>query len=192
MISIHAPTGGATGQAYLIPYRNKDFNPRSHGGSDSGRINDRDQRNYFNPRSHGGSDKYIPVNLCSNSRFQSTLPRGERRYHPQTEKPKKDFNPRSHGGSDRSEQRKLGSVAVISIHAPTGGATSILIMSASIRLFQSTLPRGERLNVTSIGAATENFNPRSHGGSDGTYRVPMATQGISIHAPTGGATRTDW
>ena len=38
------------------------------------------------------------------------------------------------------------------------------------------------------------FNPRSHGGSDGIDCAEPWAEDISIHAPTGGATRnwTDW
>ena len=54
----------------------------------------------FNPRSHEGSDgnvnKYIPFYW----EFQSTLPRGERHYTPNSRTKSSDFNPRSHEGSD--------------------------------------------------------------------------------------------
>ena len=78
-ISIHAPTGGATKKSRVKTGRDKNFNPRSHGGSDGFRI-------------HG---------LGSLS----------------------DFNPRSHGGSDFPEATMAVKSSVISIHAPTGGAT---------------------------------------------------------------------
>ena len=57
-ISIHAPTRGATTRA-LIPH--------------SPIIN-------FNPRSHEGSDWNHAEGRSSHGRFQSTLPRGERRF----------------------------------------------------------------------------------------------------------------
>ena len=56
---------------------------------------------------------------------------------------------------------------VISIHAPTRGATIIFQMSLSRTLFQSTLPREERQY------------PKSN---------ICSYQKISIHAPTRGAT----
>ena len=146
MISIHAPTRGATperaGQALNINY----FNPRSHEGSDMigqalkegdadisihaptrGATNQttdtqsidsisihaptrgatsavgsyRCKLEYFNPRSHEGSDAIRCVTSFIVSRFQSTLPRGERRVL-------------------RVCQQIF---ATISIHAPTRGAT---------------------------------------------------------------------
>ena len=55
--------------------------------------------------------------------------------------------------------------------------------------FQSTLPRGERLKTLGSGMREQDFNPRSHEGSD---IVPSANtimlHQISIHAPTRGAT----
>ena len=56
-----------------------------------------------------------------------------------------NFNPRSHKGSD---------------------ATNLLTFPAP-KLFQSTLPQGERPIASTFAAGTENdFNPRSHKGSD--------------------------
>ncbi len=58
----------------------------------------------------------------------------------------------------------------------------------SLSLFQSTLPREERLFQSFRHMRVRNFNPRSHERSDVPY-VPV-TRGlyISIHAPTRGAT----
>ena len=56
------------------------------------------------------------------SRFQSTLPRRER----------------------RAIQRKAKSLSVISIHAPAKGATRSRSQNSARGLFQSTLPRRER------------------------------------------------
>ena len=80
-------------------------------------------------------------------------------------------------------------VSNISIHAPTRGATPwhFLILKyvcyfnprshegsdalrysfhTSVHIFQSTLPRGERLLLHLLVPQTQNFNPRSHEGSD--------------------------
>ena len=58
---------------------------------------------------------------------------------------------------------------IISIHAPTRGATKLSNILQNSILFQSTLPRGERL----------------------AFVVPQDAQSIiSIHAPTRGATTT--
>ena len=144
------------------------------------------------------------------------------------------FNPRSHEGSDYSYSFATPPTN-ISIHAPTRGATilcNVLLLIVTYfnprshegsddytlfqkifpLVFQSTLPRGERLKYACCCTSLlKNFNPRSHEGSDrDTYWVTVATANfnprshegsdryqhgrwiytdmISIHAPTRGAT----
>ena len=81
------------------------FNPRSHEGSDYSRLWALLLHQYFNPRSHEGSDECVrKVNAISNL----------------------DFNPRSHEGSD-SISFDICTMTAISIHAPTRGATIHLI-----------------------------------------------------------------
>ena len=78
IISIHAPTKGATRDIAAFDAYLRDFNPRSHEGSDLlFHLKSRILRN-FNPRSHEGSDRLGDV-------VSLTF---------------KDFNPRSHEGSD--------------------------------------------------------------------------------------------
>ena len=98
--------------------------------------------------------------------FQSTLPRRERRLIAVNVMYNVHFNPRSREGSDIvSVLFSLG--ICISIHAPAKGATSSTSFSVSMVLFQSTLPRRERLaNRSTAAAATTHFNPRSREGSD--------------------------
>ena len=54
--------------------------------------------------------------------------------------------------------------------------------------FQSTLPREERRFSKIIHIAYLNFNPRSHERSDNSSATDKIEVGISIHAPTRGAT----
>ena len=101
---------------------------------------------------------------------------------------------------------------MISIHAPARGATFGTLRSIpAASLFQSTLPRGERLShfcrLTSViihfnprsregsdsfAAPTlnllSNFNPRSREGSDAILSRDPRNAEISIHAPARGAT----
>ena len=99
--------------------------------------------------------------------FQSTLPREERPTPPTPPTPSANFNPRSHERSDCFISTKTN-IGKISIHAPTRGATAYSTSSASYsfyfnprshersddnalmlstysKIFQSTLPREERL-----------------------------------------------
>ena len=54
----------------------------------------------------------------------------------------------------------------ISIHAPARGATAVFFRAKGLKLFQSTLPRGERLRPAKDRLHTYHFNPRSREGSD--------------------------
>ncbi len=208
---------------------------------------------YFNPRSREGSDALTLTALtcpkisiraltrgatciciCKYSicRFQSALPRGERRYPrsmkggsvifqsalPRGERPasltprkrSKNFNPRSHEGSDSTVQSDAylrnhfnprsheGSdiicfhrirLMIISIRAPTRGATSISLTQICIRSYFN--PRShegsDSVHIPCVIIST-NFNPRSHEGSDFHDRSGSRYSGISIRAPTRGAT----
>ena len=75
------------------------------------------------------------------------------------------FNPRSREGSDSSGswRRETGPV---SIHAPARGATVGSLDDAKELVFQSTLPRGERLLPSFEAFPWHSFNPRSREGSD--------------------------
>ena len=56
-------------------------------------------------------------------------------------------------------------------------------------IFQSTLPRGERLGAEELKSIDNfHFNPRSHEGSDYIPVWRKFVDRISIHAPTRGAT----
>ena len=146
-ISIHAPTRGATQETISLTEIISDFNPRSHKGSDRWNSNNNLNFNYFNPRSHKGSDisKLIITCNCGISihaptrgattrpvtlvkcflLFQSTLPQGER-HPPHTATLRTlNFNPRSHKGSDGHRELSDLRTEIISIHAPTRGATPL-------------------------------------------------------------------
>ena len=187
-ISIHAPTKGATQATQnaigyvqfqsTLPRRERPnrfcciiitinyFNPRSHEGSDLEEYYNGRGFKHFNPRSHEGSDGISREKFC----------------------PKDNFNPRSHEGSDDAIFTTMDSYMIsihaptkgatystlpywqgtgISIHAPTKGATSCICSNPHTKLFQSTLPRRERL------ICIESCSSPKY---------------ISIHAPTKGAT----
>ena len=120
--------------------------------------------------------------------FQSTLPREERQCAKTSCTTNKSyFNPRSHERSDYILLNQHTS-QIISIHAPTRGATTmtlkdtvemifqstlpreerqILILFNGFEcLFQSTLPREERQRSNNLTILLHNFNPRSHERSD--------------------------
>ena len=122
-----------------------DFNPRSHEGSDGTEKRLYQKNTYFNPRSHEGSDVFsgfstvvLSISIHAPTRgatgfFRDAWNKIQISIHAPTRGATrscsnfvfifKNFNPRSHEGSDEK-------------------AFSIL---TSDQKFQSTLPRGERL-----------------------------------------------
>ena len=121
-ISIHAPTRGATSIAGRRNQIRINFNPRSHKGSDPMRILAWIRYRYFNPRSHKGSDGN-PEARCAWCIGISI--------HAPTR------------GATVEPEKKSGWIQ-ISIHAPTRGATGQCDFIAERKIFQSTLPQGER------------------------------------------------
>ena len=141
--------------------------------------------------------------------FQSTLPRGERRKAPcQGYISKISIHAPARGAT-----MQLGSelqLDTISIHAPARGATGSRRNRKGDNIFQSTLPRGERLAQLShcitqfyfnprsregsdrrafyMSDLWKNFNPRSREGSDAAEEIGFSPVRISIHAPARGAT----
>ena len=144
-------------------------------------------------------------------KFQSTLPRGERRHEVQQQTQVRDFNPRSHEGSDCGKGLQRSTTLLFQSTLPRGERLPIPQRQSERILFQSTLPRGERHGIYNRVKADDDFNPRSHEGSD-VHRIvyrrsictdfnPRSHEGsdtaakeifdaldISIHAPTRGAT----
>ena len=79
-------------------------------------------------------------------KFQSTLPRGERRYSPGTvHRQWHYFNPRSHEGSDVQKLvDKLSDITDFNPRSHEGSDCGKGLQRSTTLLFQSTLPRGER------------------------------------------------
>ena len=115
-----------------------------------------------------GATRSIVPCLTKAYPFQSTLPRRERRTCLQRPgRVSLHFNPRSREGSDARKRRECKKICGISIHAPAKGATLTTDLLSGWMIFQSTLPRRERLG---------GCLPCQH------------SCGISIHAPAKGAT----
>ena len=166
------------------------FNPRSREGSDERIPFTRFRMIYFNPRSREGSDSGERCSARIWSKFQSTLPRGERRA------PKVAFSgpPLFQSTLPRGERRcscsSSLSKCIISIHAPARGATPCSV-TYTYRAFDFNPRSREGSDIfTSISAAKEeDFNPRSREGSDDDAEHILIEYRISIHAPARGATQ---
>ena len=147
------------------------------------------------------------------SKFQSTLPRGERHHSVAFSVFLLPFQSTLPRGERQCMTSGVAGNNLISIHAPARGATSMAAMGTTLgNGFQSTLPRGERLVKPCCLKYPFNFNPRSREGSDAEKRRgncmakvnfnPRSREGsdgmtagygmqaaISIHAPAMGATK---
>ena len=165
----------------------------------------------FNPRSREGSDSNANTNVSMMGISIHAPARGATsRYTAQGEL-FCNFNPRSREGSDPPSLYQF-LLHHISIHAPARGATATpLSWACDYKLFQSTLPRGERRGTPFFMISKSTyfnprsregsdcrscyshnqeiyFNPRSREGSDFTIRMLFSAARISIHAPARGAT----
>ena len=192
VVSIHAPTRGATIVTERLCRDKSCFYPRSHEGSDVMTNETENTQNVsihaptrgatmvkerlcrdkscFNPRSHEGSDAPSVLSYAITGTFQSTLPRGERLTAHFVNSVLKVVS--IHAPTRGATSHPLLHIqhGIVSIHAPTRGATKIAIFIFRVyNKFQSTLPRGERRKIPSLSL----------------FHVT-----VSIHAPTRGATRT--
>ena len=165
----------------------------------------------FNSRAHGGRDDLLRLlgaqrNVSIHAPTGGATPSHGRRRPVRT-----CFNSRAHGGRDQDCGCLYVVHRAVSIHAPTGGATRPPCGRRRLREFQFTRPRGARQRHGVTLSAASGFNSRAHGGRD-DRRVTVADfctwfhftrpqgarpndrfmhffhRGVSIHAPTGGAT----
>ena len=101
-------------------------------------------------------------------KFQSTLPRGERQVVNSNDLTLEVFQSTLPRGERRCGSVDYAAEVAVSIHAPTRGATILVVRSWYMTL---------------------SFNPRSHEGSDVELVDELLMEvKVSIHAPTRGAT----
>ena len=123
---------------------------------------------YFNPRSREGSDLLVIWLLLNILRFQSALPRGER----------------------RTFIRVSKSFLVFQSALPRGERHVVEYTDLPDFIFQSALPRGERLkdvNMIIFCTIFQSALPRGERRSQCRTKYPINQ--ISIRAPARGATR---
>ena len=167
LVSIHAPTGGATRFITTSESLPMFQSTRPRGGARPQICLTKIQANAFqSTRPRGGRDcrglsiglRFLRfqstrprgarpggchhINLCA--MFQSTRPRGARLAFPDSAFIKLLFQSTRPRGA-RPDLLALGKFTEgVSIHAPAGGATVLLILQRPSRRFQSTRPRGAR------------------------------------------------
>ena len=191
-VSIHAPTRGATRSCTPRAAKRRSFNPRAHAGRDASTC--------------CVSEPPMP--------FQSTRPRGARRSRSSMILPAEPFQSTRPRGARRAQARHRGLQRIVSIHAPTRGATVAEVGDGAagavsihaptrgatadaaptlpcVAWFQSTRPRGAR----QVGRKADHARlvVSIHAPTRGAthrLRVLPARLCVSIHAPTRGATRS--
>ena len=142
------------------------FNPRTHTGCDVFGCRTARCVGCFNPRTHTGCDSIFFASWSTPRLFQSTHPHGVRRCAGKLDSTTVSFNPRTHTGCDPVTLEPCRPV-VVSIHAPTRGATPLLVADGLVL-------------AVSIHAPTRGAT---------RVRIPViAGIRVSIHAPTRGAT----
>ena len=81
------------------------------------------------------------------------------------------------------------SIFKVSIHAPTQGATCLVVIVLHVCLsFNPRTHAGCDSWLSLSGRCKRSFNPRTHAGCDSFKHNFTAKVGVSIHAPTQGAT----
>ena len=122
-VSIHAPTRGATGANIYSGHIGAGFNPRTHTGCDSTCPLQGWIWLSFNPRTHTGCDYLLMTLIHFKLWFQSTHPHGVRRRSISRDFAGYRFQSTHPHGVRQHFQCKSPRGVVVSIHAPTRGAT---------------------------------------------------------------------
>ena len=128
MVSIHAPTRGAT----------------PTGRWDAG-------ANRFNPRAHAGRDLTISQDSCKVSKFQSTRPRGARHQSTETISPSWSFQSTRPRGARQALRYMLDHKDEFQSTRPRGARLAHYINWLKDFKFQSTRPRGARREAIDLG-----------------------------------------
>ena len=144
VISIHAPTRGATSLKATEYKLSIDFNPRSHERSDYDIRRDR-HGGYISIHAPTRGATKVACYLATLIKFQSTLPREERpvrRY--SLPLISVNFNPRSHERSDNIQNLTFALTKRFQSTLPREERLSFPCNISFHLIFQSTLPREER------------------------------------------------
>ena len=165
-ISIHAPTWGATCTPTLMSKINEiSIHAPTWGATFSGRAFS--ARSLFQSTHPRGVRPRLSADTWVVLTFQSTHPRGVRQLGFLLIKINLNFNPRTHVGCDGYRVFSSDRPILISIHAPTWGATLMskgLGKSFVISIHAPTWGATFRIRV--VLTSLTNFNPRTHVGCD--------------------------
>ena len=129
-VSIHAPTWGATGWDWHTKHEQLFQSTLPHGERRMAGSTARAFAVSIHAPTWGATT--LTILITSLMMFQSTLPHGERQAPCSRFRSHHSFNPRSHMGSDSVTMLKAGE-ELVSIHAPTWGATCSADSSSMVR-----------------------------------------------------------
>ena len=135
------------------------------GGATADRIGLRGRKRVSIHAPTGGATRAPRIVACAHA-FQFTRPRGARQSRPRTRHWRAGFNSRAHGGRDAVR---------------TGRGDGALRFNSRAHGGRDRSPRRRR-------RVPDRFNSRAHGGRDKRTAGTSVPRGVSIHAPTGGAT----
>jgi len=213
-VSIHAPARGATqweSEGRQAPLEVSIHAPAR--GATTVCISSTSSASSFNPRAREGRDLMYYHTYLSIIKFQSTRPRGARRYKPTSASTRpgvsihapargatlqiritgnriQSFNPRAREGRDLANTPVRQFAKRFNPRAREGRDRRTKRQPRLTNVFQSTRPRGARhSSVTPPPFQAMRFNPRAREGRDSVRAPrPVTHQGVSIHAPARGAT----
>ena len=127
--------------------------------------------------------------MSSMVKFRSTPPREGRLTPIGAANGRTSFDPRPHARGDHQRHRQCRN-SVVSIHAPTRGATKRAVRNDPVYWFRSTPPREGR-RIALVVADEGRLVVSIHAPTRGATIMPSHTRRfstVSIHAPTRGAT----
>ncbi len=191
-VSIHAPTRGATGVSCTFARIGNVSIHAPTRGATVAFISPDSSRVFQSTRPHGARRFPHQITIwmsCFNPRAHT----GRDAMQFESSAQCSCFNPRAHTGRDACLFENSRFVDFVSIHAPTRGATvdhALWPLGVNVSIHAPT--RGATKTGWRRKRHKKCFNPRAHTGRDKTVRAALAQRTVSIHAPTRGATRFFW
>ena len=154
-ISIHVPTGGTTASSSAA-YESSDISIHVPTGGTTGGNIWKISKVYFNPRAHGGHDLRLRTSRLYSSNFNPRAHGGHDSGCAVCGNSLRYFNPRAHGGHDPPYMQISAGHERFQSTCPRGARLQLLFcLFAS--LFQSTCPRGARLQHSTRSAGASEF-----------------------------------
>ena len=174
-VSIHAPARGATYTYALSGLANISFNPRTRAGCDDRALVISRAPPMFQSTHPRGVRPNNTVTISGGIRFQSTHPRGVRLLLSIPGCPRDDVSIHAPArGATISPSAPLKAKICFNPRTCAGCDSVTGCFRATIRLFQSTHPRGVRPTVPRTKFPITGFNPRTRAGCDQAERYDLS------------------